>query len=71
MVTSVIVGTILILVLTGYCWRIGRPGLAKARRAQVTDYSGSIGGVILVTFFGVGYVLALIFVVIGLAVPYL
>lgn len=71
MAISLIGLLILVLVAAVYYGRhrivpLGKKHQVGADVPQSTDYSGSVGGIILIGMFGLGYVLAIVFVVIGL-----
>lgn len=69
----IIVSGIVLIALMMYIWRRTAVRANESNKPEVTprpavDYSGSIGGTIMVGIFGLGYLLSVVFFVIGLVV---
>jgi hypothetical protein len=69
----IIVSGLAVIALMMYIWRRTAVRGNESKKPEVTarpavDYSGSIGGTIMVGIFGLGYLLSIVFFVIGLVV---
>ena len=69
----IIVSGLALIALMMYIWRRTAVRGNESNKPEVTprpavDYSGSIGGTIMVGIFGLGYLLSVVFFVIGLVV---